>query len=115
MEHLAAAGFSCPTPLRDLAGRNLRELCGRPAALVTFLPGLWVRRPKTVHCALAGEALARLHLAGEGFSLQRKNALGPDGWRPLFQRFESEADTIYDGLRDIIANELERPFGRLAE
>ncbi|MGH7186063.1 MAG: phosphotransferase, partial [Pseudomonadota bacterium] len=35
MEHLAAKGIACSTPVRDLAGRNLRELAGRPAALIT--------------------------------------------------------------------------------
>ena len=56
MEHLAARGVSCPTPVRDLKGRNLNELAGRPAALVTFLEGFWVRRPMTAHCAAVGRA-----------------------------------------------------------
>ena len=43
---LAAKGLSCPTPVRDLEGANLRELAGRPAALVTFLEGVWHRHPE---------------------------------------------------------------------
>src|SRR5262245_48880833 len=66
MEHLAARGVSCPTPVRDREGRNLRELAGRPAALVTFLDGLWVRRPTVGHCAAVGRALAKLHMGGTG-------------------------------------------------
>lgn len=107
MEHLAAAGFNCPIPLRDGEGRNLRELCGRPAALVTFLPGLWVRKPKPMHCDLAGAALAELHEAGRAFSIRRENALGPKGWRPLFERFADRADEINDGLGALIGGELD--------
>ena len=56
MEHLAEHGVTCPTPVRDAEGRNLRQLAGRPAALVTFLEGLWVRRPTAAHCAAVGRA-----------------------------------------------------------
>jgi homoserine kinase type II len=107
MEHLARAGLNCPTPIRDETGRNLRELAGRPAALVTFLEGVWIRRPRPVHCAAVGEALARLHLAGKSFSMQRPNALGVRGWRPLFDRFRSRADEIAPSFGQAIAGELD--------
>lgn len=107
MEHLAANGITCPTPVRDLQGRNLRELAGRPAALVTFLEGLWIRRPKVEHCAAVGEALAHLHLAGRSFPMRRVNALGLAGWRPLYDRFCDRADEIVAGLEDVIDDELD--------
>jgi len=106
MEHLAARGVSCPTPVRDVEGHNLNELAGRPAALVTFLEGFWVRRPTPAHCAAVGEALARLHLGGEGFALKRANALGLSGWRPLYERFSDKAADIAPGLDDLIEREL---------
>jgi homoserine kinase type II len=106
MEHLAAHGVSCPTPVRDLEGRNLNELAGRPAALVTFLDGLWVRRPTPAHCAAVGAALARLHLGGEGFALTRANALGLGGWRPLYEKFADKAADIAPGLAELIVGEL---------
>ena len=59
MEHLAARGISCPLPVHDREGRTLRELAGRPAALITFLEGLWVRRPNIEHCASLGQALGK--------------------------------------------------------
>lgn len=107
MEHLAASGITCPTPLRDLEGRNLREVAGRPAALVTFLDGVWLRRPQVEHCAAVGEALARLHLAGRDFAMRRTNALGLAGWRPLYDRFCDRADEIMPGLEDAIDAELD--------
>ena len=111
MEHLAARGVSCPTPVRDLEGRNLNELAGRPAALVTFLEGFWVRRPMTAHCAAVGRALAALHMGGEGFALKRANALGLSGWRPLYDRFADRADEIAPDLEPLIAGELARLEG----
>lgn len=107
MEHLAANGINCPTPVRDLEGSNLRQLAGRPAALVTFLEGLWIKRPKVEHCAAVGEALARLHLAGRGFTMRRVNALGLHGWRPLYDRICDRADEIVPGLEATIDNELD--------
>jgi homoserine kinase type II len=107
MEHLAGAGLSCPTPVRDRDGKMLGTLAGRPAAMVTFLDGIWVRRPQPLHCAAVGEALARMHIAGEGFSLSRRNALGPTGWRPLFEQFADKADDVAPLLRDTIEQELD--------
>ena len=75
MEHLAARGITCPQPVKNRDGETLGRLCGRPAAIVTFLDGLWMRRPDAGHCAAVGEALARLHLAGADFAGKRDNAL----------------------------------------
>jgi len=107
MEHLAQAGITCPTPVRDGSGRMLRELAGRPAALVTFLEGVWIRRPQARHCWAVGQAMARLHLAGQSFKLARANALGLAGWRPLYASFRSRAEEVAPGLSAIIEQELD--------
>src|SRR5215470_19023963 len=54
MEHLAARGLNCPQPVKNREGRVLGELAGRPAAIVTFLDGMWIRRPSPAHCAALG-------------------------------------------------------------
>ena len=106
MEHLAKLGITCPTPVRDCAGANLRELAGRPAVIVTFLDGVWPRRPRPEHCSAVGRALAELHIAGKSFAMQRSNALGIAGWRPLFERFRNRAHEIAPGLEQTIESEL---------
>ena len=106
MEHLARHGLNCPTPVRDRNDAMLQELAGRPAALVTFLDGVWIRRPRVEHCAAVGKALAELHLAGRGFDIRRENALGLSGWRPLYERFRDRADEIFSGLGALIESEL---------
>jgi homoserine kinase type II len=107
MEHLAKAGINCPTPVRDANGLMLRELVGKPAALVTFLEGVWIRRPQARHCWAMGQAMARLHLAGRSFKLSRANALGLAGWRPLYASFRSRAEDIAPGLSATIEQELD--------
>jgi homoserine kinase type II len=106
MEHLARSGVSCPVPVRNVEGESLSELAGRSAALITFLEGLSVRRPRPEHCAGVGRALAELHLAGQSFPSTRANALGLSGWRPLYERFSARAHEIAPALGRVIEDEL---------
>ena len=103
LKHLADKGLPCPPPLHDLEGRTLRRLAGRPAALITFLEGIWPRRPSMTHCARVGEALARLHLAGADFKMTRANALSIEGWRTLRDALESDTDKVDDLHHDLMA------------
>jgi homoserine kinase type II len=107
MEHLAARGISCPLPLKSLSGEMIGRLAGRPAALITFLEGIWHRHPSAVHAGAVGEALARFHLAGSDFALRRPNALDRFGWRPLYERCAARADEVAPGLASEIAAELD--------
>src|ERR1043166_2343031 len=84
MDHLAHHGVACPTPVRGRDGEALRELCGRPAAIVTFLTGMWPRRIDPFHCAGLGSALAALHRAGGSFAGRRPNNFGVTGWGLAF-------------------------------
>jgi len=106
MEHLAARGIDCPVPLHARDGKALRQLCGRPAALISFLEGLWPRRSQTFHCAALGAALARMHLAGADFALRRENALSVAGWRPLLDACRARADEVKPGLAEALEQEL---------
>jgi homoserine kinase type II len=106
MEHLAGRGVTCPQPVRNRAGSALGELAGRPASIVTFLDGLWIRRPNVRHCGEVGDALARMHLAGDDFPLSRANALSLGGWRSLFRTAEARADEVAPRLRRESAAEL---------
>ena len=108
MEHLAQRGLTCPQPVKNRSGDILGKLAGRPAAIVTFLDGVWMRRVDARHCAAVGEALARLHLAGADFPMRRVNALSIEGWRPLYDVAAVRADSVQPGLCDAIAQELDQ-------
>jgi len=107
MTHLASHGINCPQPVANRHGEALGSLCGRPAAIITFLEGIWPRKPNATHCAGVGQALAKMHLAGRNFAISRANALSVAGWRPLFDVAADRADTVQMGLRDLIARELD--------
>ncbi len=109
MEHLVARGISCPQPVRGADGAMTGTLAGRPAALVTFLEGVWVRRPTVTHCREVGAALAALHLAGADFSGRRENALGLPGWKSLWEASRARADEVEPGL----AAEVEAEFAAI--
>jgi homoserine kinase type II len=107
MTHLAAHGLRCPQPVKDRHGEALRMLAGRPAAIITFLEGIWPRKPSVIHCAGVGQALAKMHLAGSDFAMSRANALSVSGWRPLFEQARARADEVQPGLRDFLKSELD--------
>jgi len=107
MEHLHNGGISCPLPVAARDGVALRRLAGRPAVIVTYLEGIWVRRPRVEHCAEVGRALASMHRAAEGFAVVRENALSCAGWRPLFERSRDRADAVEKGLSAFISAELD--------
>ena len=109
MEHLAQRELVCPQPVRGRDGQALRHLCGKHAAITTFLPGVWPRRVRQSHCGPVGTMLARLHLAGADYTPERANALGPRSWTPLLDRCKNRADEVQPGL----ASELEHTLARI--
>ena len=107
LEHLSAQGVPCPVPVAGRDGEVLRTLCGKPAAVVTFLAGMWPKRQRVEHCAELGRVLARMHMAAESFPRARPNDLSIEGWRPLLAKAADRADEVRPGLADILSHELD--------
>ncbi len=106
MQHLAQHGFPSATPIENRAGRLIGELRGKPAAIVSFLTGLSVRRPTPAHCREAGRGLAWLHEAGRGFAGTRANDLGHQAWIALFEPLKGAADALKAGLAAVVEGDL---------
>jgi len=81
MAHLARHGIPSPAPIADISDQYLSRLNGKPAALVTCLPGKSVERPDERDCAELGALLARMHLAGRSYGAYLDNPRGPKWWR----------------------------------
>jgi homoserine kinase type II len=109
MEHLAQRGLVCPQPVRGRDGSALRRLCDKHAAITTFLPGVWPRRVRQLHCGPVGTALANLHLAGNDYAPRRVNALGPPSWMPLLDRCRTRANEMQAWL----VQELDQALGMI--
>lgn len=98
LDHLGAKGCKVPRFIPDQNGKRLQTLAGRPACLIEFLTGVSVTEPTPAQCEGAGQALGTLHRAAHDFTMERPNALGPDGWRKLLADLGDGADTIAPGL-----------------
>src|SRR3954452_190602 len=81
MAHRARHGIPSPAPIADLADQYLQHLNGKPAALVTRLPGRSLEHPGEEECAELGALLARMHLAGRSYAAYLENPRGPKWWR----------------------------------
>lgn len=106
MEHLASKGIQCPLPVAQKNGYTLGQLAGKPAAIITFLEGMWMRRPSVEHCAALGKALADMHEAGADFNMQRQNSLALKDWRPLWEKCIDANPEMDTGFRQEVENNL---------
>ncbi len=80
MAYLSRHGLPCPGPVADLDNKFLGELNGKPASIVTCLPGKSQERPTAAHCAEVGELLANMHLSGLSYPEKMENLRGPKWW-----------------------------------
>jgi homoserine kinase type II len=80
MQHLAARGIPVPSPQPDAQGHLLHEVAGKPASIVTRLPGGHRPAPGPAHCEQVGAMLARMHVAGADFKMQQPHFRGLDWW-----------------------------------
>jgi homoserine kinase type II len=78
-DHLASRGLPCPRPLADAAGRRWRPLAGKPAALLSRLPGGAIEIPDAGQCRAVGRLLGELHVAAADFPAPPPNPCGA-GW-----------------------------------
>jgi homoserine kinase type II len=108
MRWLAGRGYPCPTPIPDRAGELLQRVRGKPCVIVSFLSGLAARRPSVAQCRAAGEGLAWLHQAGEGFPMRRANDLGQTAWAPYYSTLKNEAEALKPGLAAVVEGDLAR-------
>lgn len=111
LDYLNRHGIACPAPVPDRDGRVLQTVADRPAALFTFLEGLWVRRPRARHCAQLGKTLAAFHTVSRDFPGRRDNALAIGGWSALVDDCLGRADEVASGLSAEIEAELEYLVG----
>ncbi|WP_273760048.1 homoserine kinase [Bartonella sp. ML70XJBT.G] len=106
MQHLNQRGIPCPQPVMQTDGTAIGELAGRPAAIITFLEGMWTRQPTVFHCGEVGTGLAKLHLAGQDFTRTRKNTLSIMDWRLLWEHCQTSQDALLREFEQKINMEL---------
>jgi homoserine kinase type II len=103
MAHLARHGIPCPAPIADLHDRYLQQLNGKPAALVTRLPGRALEKPAERECGELGALLGRMHLAGRSYPAYLENPRGPKWWRLAAKEVAPFLDS---GQNELLSKEL---------
>ncbi|MDM8562390.1 homoserine kinase [Candidatus Marithioploca araucensis] len=86
MAYLAEHDIPSAHPLADNEWHYLRQLNGKPAALVKRLRGKDVEEPNLVQCHAVGYSLGRLHTVSKDFSYHRPNERGPHWWKITAKR-----------------------------
>ncbi len=104
MAHLARHGIPCPAPIADEGNNYLGSLNGKPATLVTCLPGAPVPAPGVLHCERVGAVLADMHLAGRNYAGALENPRGPRWWREAARKVMPFLD---EDRRALLQSELE--------
>ncbi len=83
MDHLAGHGIVCPAPMRRDDGELLSQVAGKPAVIVSRLPGAPITSPTARDCEAAGRILADIHVAGIEYDASLENWRGRE-WREQF-------------------------------
>ncbi len=102
MDHLAHHEVTCPAPMRMDDGRLIAEVNGKPAVIVTRLPGAARPRPTAADCRAVGEILAGIHVAGMEYDASLENPRGR-AWRERFA--EMAQPRLSRPENDLIASE----------
>lgn len=103
MAHLARHGIPCPAPVADSSNKYLGTLNGKPATLVTCLPGAPEPLPGARHCELVGSILADMHVAGKSYAGRLENPRGPLWWIAAAREL---APFLDDARRKLLDSEL---------
>jgi homoserine kinase type II len=103
MRHLAIKGIPVPKPLENKQGQILFTLKSKPAAIVSKLPGLSRLAPEAKHCALVGENLAKMHLAGSDFKHVQENLRSLSWWKKTVPQVLSH---LSDEQKELLTTEL---------
>ena len=85
MAHLARNEVNCPVPMQRDDGDMLTQLNGKPAVIVSKLPGAPIAAPDAHTCRAAGTLLASLHVSGVDYDAGLENWRGR-AWRESFAR-----------------------------
>ncbi|QJR13390.1 homoserine kinase [Usitatibacter palustris] len=83
MDHLAHHEVRCPAPMAREDGEFIGNVNGKPACIVSRLPGTPEMHPGPADCRAVGSILAAIHIAGVEYDAGLTNPHG-HAWREHF-------------------------------
>jgi homoserine kinase type II len=110
MDHLAHHEVTCPEPMRMDDGELIARVNGKPAVIVSRLPGAPEPLPDADTCRAAGRILGAVHVAAVQYDASLDNPRGRS-WREAFEpkiaqhipRVEADlirAENAYQAIHD---------------
>ncbi len=103
MAFMAEHNIPTAHPMPTHSNGYLKELCGKPAALVERLAGSTVDHPSTTQCGVMGGQLARFHIAGQGYEGHRDNDRDIDWMAATYAQIKN---LLPEDERELIESEL---------
>ena len=108
LDHLAARNCPVPRTIHDRSGAAYRTIGDKAVALIEFLPGVSIDRPRPRQARAVGEALAGIHLAAADYPGERANAMDLDAWDAMLADCSEEGLASIDpGLPALVGSELD--------
>jgi homoserine kinase type II len=104
--HLATQGFPAPGPVPRKDGALLGAVRGRPATIITWAPGVWLRDPSLPELERAGAALGDLHRLSDDAPPMHPNPFGPAAWRRLAEACAAKSSATWDPLIGALTEEV---------
>ncbi len=86
MAHLSNHGIPSPKPIANFDNEFVGHLNGKPASIVTCLPGKSVVDVSAAQCGEVGAMLADMHQAAHGYAQRMANPRGPHWWHTFSQQ-----------------------------
>lgn len=107
MQHMAQAQLPIAAPIPDQVGKLLQECQFKPAAFIACLSGktLDQQQPTIQQCTAIGDVLAKIHLVGQNFPLNRQPDRGHK-WR--MQTAQRLLPLVAANDRNLLSQTLER-------
>jgi len=100
MAFLAEHEVPSAHPVADNDNQYLRELKGKPAALVVRLDGAGIKQTNPEQCRALGNSLGKLHAVSHQFKGQRNNPRGPAWWHEMSDKLANHLSASERTLLD---------------
>lgn len=98
MRYLSERGVKCPVPIINNSGSAISYIKNKPCAITAFLRGSSAKTISNNHMSSLGEAMANMHLAGNGFGISRQNDFSIACWRDMFSKMHDRMDSFKSGI-----------------
>lgn len=97
-KHLNKNDILCPKPIYNNDNSLISYIKNKPCAIVTFLEGKNIFNIEDRHIKELGEYIAKMHLKGQNFNMEKENSISLKNWILLFDELKEKIKSIEENL-----------------